>query len=106
MEIEMTSPHEIAYQDAVQRLGQLPDYDRAFGEVSSRRTLERLDKSGYKQSRGQACVQRLLGKKRCLHGADCLPPAKDHITLWLRDGEPAMIVAHLYGISHKHLRAT
>jgi hypothetical protein len=106
MEIEMTNPHEIAYQDAVQKLGQLGDYDRAFGEVASRRTLERLAKIGYKQSRGQACVHRLLGKKSCQHGADCLPPAHDHITLWLRDGEPAMTVSHLYGISDNDLKAT
>ena len=77
----MTDSHEIAYQDAVQKLGQLCDYDRAFGEVASRRTLERLYEIGYKQSRGMACVQRLLGKKRCQHGAHCLPPADGHITL-------------------------
>lgn len=102
----MTDPHEIAYQDAVQKLRQLSDYDRAFGEVASHRTLERLDKIGYKQSRGMACVQRLLGKKRCQHGADCLRPAHDHITLWLLDGQPAMIVSHLYGISDNYLRET
>jgi len=102
----MKTSNEIAYQDAVQKLGQLKDYDRAFGEVASLIILDRLHEIGYRKARGQACIHRLLGKKRCKHGADCLPPMHDHITLWFFNGEPAMIVSHLYGLSDHDLKVT
>lgn len=94
------------YLETVRMLADLDTYDRAFGEVASSRIQERLRRMGYTQSRGTPCVHRLLGKRSCRGERDCLPPDSDHVTLWNRDGKPAMLVSQPYGVFHDALKGT
>lgn len=93
------------YLEAVRILADLDTYDRAFGEVRAVRILERLRRLGYRQSRGTPCAHRLVGAKSCRVG-DCLPPDADHISLWSRDGKPAMLISQPYGLYTDALEGT
>lgn len=82
---------------------------RAAAQAMEGQTLEAF-KSVYgvdTQSEGQTCVSRLLGHqcKRGYRNSDHPHdiPHKDHVSLWLDDGEPAVYAAHLYDLPHDYV---
>lgn len=104
--------NEVSFEhlQAVRSLEKVKNYDRVFAEIAATRRLESLHALGYKKSSGKPCIHRLLAHKTCLRSdvrADgCWPPAADHVTLWLRDGKPAMLVSQPYGLRYEDLKAT
>lgn len=106
----LKGPPTFEYLQAVRSLEKVKDYDRVFGEIAATRRLEALRARGYRKSSGKPCIHRLLGQKTCLRSDvrrdGCWPPAGDHVTLWLRDGKPAMLVSQPYGLRYEDLKAT
>lgn len=62
-----------------------------------------------KPTTGRVCINRLKGKKcrfgyRDHNSSDCHIPHKDHTSLWLKDGDPEVYIAHLYPFGEKTAR--
>lgn len=71
---------------------------RAYAEVVADENRESFVKTrGLKKSNGSLCIQRLSGKQ-CNY-KNCAPPAGDHDTLWIKDGEPALYLMQPYGLT-------
>lgn len=57
-------------------------------------------------TRGQACCNRLLGKRASVvhkQGA-CCPPGNDHPSIWNLDGKPEIFVFQPYGLDPDEVR--
>lgn len=98
-----------AYLKAVEALSALlaaqgeDAVSRAFAEASAEARAEDFAKSrGLKRSGGRLCVHRLSGRQCDLR--DCVPPAGDHDTLWLRHGKPALYLAQPYQLEWEDLK--
>jgi hypothetical protein len=93
--------HEESY-DTASRVSAIVQTDHAFEAFVKR--------YGLKRANGGQCIQRLT-QGRCYGGyphkrCACRPPAADHITLWNKDGKPAIYVSQPYGLSYKDLQET
>ena len=91
-------PDDPAWNDIWRALGAI------MGEYQRDAFLEAFDVDERAEN---ACVRRLIsGEEECLHspleadddpdGPPHAPPASDHATLWLDDGEPALYSMHVY----------
>lgn len=80
------------------KVGDLDDVRRAYGHAIQGELLNDWAKGiGLRQSPGQVCIRRLLGKSCGFEIHSCVPPRTDHASLWLKDGKPYCIVSQPYG---------
>ena len=104
------------FRNAVQTLRELGE-NESYGNVTRAAgiavedNLREAFKQRYgveKETTGSVCVDRLRGNRCTRHHRDNDHPHhlphKDHTSLWLRDGEPAVYAAHLYDLPGEYAR--
>ena len=105
---------DAATLDLMKKLRESKEPDRIFAEAIADRSRDAWKgRRRLKETSGHPCFARLVGK-RCHHIMDlsesdkhlpCRPPCSDHLSMWLRDGKPAVLVSQPYQASGKDLHA-
>ena len=98
----LTPEDRVRYAPVITALRGVPHGDRVRVYASAADDAEtHLNEAGYRRSSGHPCIWRLLGQS-CTPATQmdrpCAPPATDHASLWLREGQPAFFLSEPYAL--------